>query len=73
MKRTLLFAALISCIGLVQAQDCFTELPDHKKPCSEEWEGVKGIHAAWGTSDVRYSWHSLPNLRELKHAETLCA
>ena len=73
MKKTLLFTILIGCVGLIQAQDSFTELPDHNKPCIEEWKGVKGIHAAWGTSNVRYDWHSLPNIKELKRAETLCA
>ena len=73
MKKTLLFAILIGCTSLIQAQESFTELPDHNKPCIEEWEGVKGTHAAWGTSNVRYAWHSLPDIKDLKHSETLYA
>ncbi|MBR4312340.1 MAG: DUF4091 domain-containing protein [Bacteroidaceae bacterium] len=73
MKKLLLFAALISGALLTQAQDIFTELPDHRTPAAQEWKGVKGIHAAWGTSDVRYAWHTLPQRDELKNKETLTA
>ena len=73
MKKLLLFVALISGALLTQAQDIFTELPDHRTPAAQEWKGVKGIHAAWGTSDVRYAWHTLPQRDELKNKETLTA
>lgn len=73
MKKTLLLATLISCTILVQAQDTFTELPDHKSPIAQEWKGAKEIHASWGTSDVRYAWHSLPDIKTLKRTETLTA
>ena len=69
----LLFISLISCIRFIQAQDVFTELPDHRAPIAKEWQAVKGTHAAWGTSDVRYAWHSLPNIKDLKRIETLTA
>ena len=73
MKKTLLLTALIGCTCLVKAQDTFTELPDHRTPVAEEWKGVKNLRAAWGTSDVRYAWHSLPDTKVLKRAETLTA
>ena len=72
MKKLLLFAALIGGALLTQAQDTFTELPDHQSPIAAEWEEVKGIHAAWGTSDVRYAWHALPHT-ELSNKVTLTA
>lgn len=73
MKKTLLLTALIGCTCLVKAQDTFTELPDRRTPVAEEWKGVKNLRAAWGTSDVRYAWHSLPDTKVLKRAETLTA
>ena len=73
MKKTLLLAALIGCTFLVKAQDTFTEFPDHRTPVAEEWKGVKNLRAAWGTSDVRYAWHSLPDTKALKRTETLTA
>ena len=60
-------------VGLLWAQDVFTELDDHHAPIVAEWQGVKGLHAAWGTSDVRYAWHALPDVKALKQAETLTA
>ena len=71
MKKILLLAAFVGCAGLIQAQDSFTEHPDHRTPVAEEWREVKGIRAAWGTSDVRYAWHALPET--LRHTETLTA
>ena len=73
MKKTLLLASLIACTSLVQAQDTFVERQDHKAPIAEEWAGIKGIHAAWGTSDIRYAWHSLPDTKLLSRTETLTA
>ena len=74
VKKILLFAiGLIGSGYLAQAQDSFTEFTDHKKPVVEEWKGVKDTRAAWGTSDVRYDWHMLPDAKMLKHAETLTA
>ncbi|MBR3860041.1 MAG: DUF4091 domain-containing protein [Bacteroidaceae bacterium] len=73
MKKTLLLAAFIASTCLGQAQESFTELPDHEASIAEEWKGVKNIRAAWGTSDVRYTWHSLPDVKTLKRSETLTA
>lgn len=73
MKKTLLLAALIGVACLAHAQDTFTETPDHKTPVAEEWKGVKNIRAAWGTSDVRYDWHAIPDTKALKRSETLTA
>ena len=73
MKKTLLLVVLLSCTIFAQAQDTFTELPDHEAPIAESWQGIKNIQAAWGTSDVRYAWHSLPDAKTLKHTETLTA
>ena len=73
MKKTLLLAALIGTACLAHAQDTFTETPDHKTPVAEEWKGVKNMRAAWGTSDVRYDWHAMPDTKALKRSETLTA
>ena len=73
MRKILLFTLFCGFISLAQAQDVFTELADHKVPIVAEWQGVKGIHAAWGTSNVRYAWHSLPDIKTLKKSETLTA
>ena len=73
MKKTFLLAALVGCTCLVQAQDTFIETPDHKQPVAEEWKGVKNIRAAWGTSDVRYAWHSMPDVSQLDKKEVLTA
>ena len=73
MKKTLLLAALIGCTCLTQAQDTFIETPDHKQPVAEDWKGVKNIRAAWGTSDIRYAWHSMPDVANLAKSETLTA
>lgn len=73
MKKTLLLSALIGLTCLMQAQESFTEFPDHQLSISEEWKSIKNIRAAWGTSDVRYAWHSLPDIKALKRSETLTA
>ena len=73
MKRILLLIAFIGNLCSTQAQDTFTELPDYQQPILEEWQGVKGIRAAWGTSNVRYAWHSLPDTKTLRRTETLTA
>ena len=73
MKKTLLLAFLLGFTCLTQAQDTFTELPDHQTPQAEEWKNIKGTHAAWGNSNVRYAWHSLPDAKALKQKETLTA
>lgn len=73
MKKTLLLSALIGLTCLTQAQESFTEFPDHQLPIAEEWKSIKNIRAAWGTSDVRYAWHSLPDIKALKRSETLTA
>ena len=72
-KRSILFAILIGGVCLAKAQDSFIEQPDHKAAVVEEWEAAKDTHAAWGTSDVRYAWHSLPDHKSLKQNETLTA
>ncbi len=73
MKKTLLLTILLGFTGLTQAQDSFIELPDHHTPLAEEWKDIKGTHAAWGNSHVRYAWHSLPDTEALKQKETLTA
>lgn len=73
MRRTLILTAIIAFAYMVQAQDAFTESFDHRVSITEEWKGVKNIHAAWGTSNVRYVWHALPNTKELKRSESLNA
>ena len=73
MRKLLIFAIFVCSVGSIQAQDSFIECPDHVSPTIEEWENVKGIHAAWGTSNIRYAWHSLPNVDRLKSAEKLTA
>ena len=73
MKKAFLLAALVGCSCLAQAQDTFIETPDHKQPVAEDWKGVKNIRAAWGTSDIRYAWHSMPDVANLAKSETLTA
>lgn len=71
--RKILLLAMGFTMCTSQAQDTFTELPDHMVPVSEEWENTRSTHAAWGTSDVRYAWHSMPDTKTLKRSETLVA
>lgn len=73
MKKALLFIALISTVCLIHAQDAFTETADHRTPVTEEWKGVRNIRAAWGTSDVRYAWHAMPDVGTLKRVESVTA
>ena len=73
MKKIGLLVALASLTGWVQAQDTFIETPDHLLPYGEEWQGTKTIRASWGSSDVRYAWHALPDAQSLHHQETLTA
>ena len=73
MKKTLLLAAFIGIACLAPAQDSFIEVADHKASVTEEWKGVKNMRAAWGTSDVRYDWHAMPDTKALKRSETLTA
>ena len=73
IMRKILLLAMGFTICTSQAQDTFTELPDHMVPVSEEWENTRSTHAAWGTSDVRYAWHSMPDTKTLKRSETLVA
>lgn len=68
-----LAAGIIGCSCLTQAQDSFVELTDHKLPIVEEWKGTKDTRAAWGTSDVRYTWHTMPDVKALKRSEVLTA
>ena len=71
--RKILLLAIGFTICTSQAQDAFTELPDHMAPATEEWENTRKIHAAWGPSDVRYAWHAMPDTKALKRSETLAA
>ena len=71
--RKILLLAMGFTMCTSQAQDTFTELPDHMVPVTEEWENTRSTHAAWGTSDVRYAWHSMPDTKTLKRSETLVA
>ena len=73
MKKTLLLVALAGSTCLAQAQTPFTETADHREPVSSEWKGVKNIRAAWGSSDVRYMWHAMPDTKALNRSETLTA
>ena len=70
-KVLLLAFGLIGCT--CKAQDAFVETNDHKISISEEWKDIKDTRAAWGVSDMRYDWHSLPDTKALKRSETLTA
>ena len=63
----------MGCTSLAQAQDTFTESNDPTQPTAQEWQATRGIHAAWGTSNVRYAWHAMPETKELKRTATLDA
>lgn len=73
IMRKILLLAMGFTMCTSQAQDTFTELPDHMVPVTEEWKNTRSTHAAWGTSDVRYAWHSMPDTKALKRSETLVA
>lgn len=73
MKKTLLLMALAGSTWLAQAQTLFTETADHQEPVAAEWRGVRNIRAAWGSSDVRYAWHAMPDTKVLTRSETLTA
>ena len=72
-KIMFLAAGIIGCSCLTQAQDSFIEFADHKLPIVEEWKGIKDTRVAWGTSDVRYTWHTVPDVKALKRSEVLTA
>ena len=71
--KIILLAAFIGVFFVVKAQDTFIEQPDHMKPAAEEWEGVKSLRAAWGTSNVRYAWHLCPDTKALEQNCALTA
>ena len=73
MKKALSLLSAIACTCFMQAQTPFTENPDHQYPNSAEWQSCKSIRAAWGNSDVRYAWHTMPDTKNLKQKETLTA
>lgn len=73
MKKSLLLAAILSITSPIHAQDTFTEYADHQVGIAEEWKDVKNIQVAWGTSNKRYAWHSLPNTKTMKRTERLYA
>ncbi len=56
-----------------KAQQPFIETPDHICSTASEWKSCRGINAAWGSSDVRYAWHAMPDIKTLKGKETLTA
>ena len=48
----------------------YTELPDPMQPVPREWAMVKTPHVSWGSTDVRYAKHKVPQLKQqntLKH------
>ena len=63
----------MGCTSLAQAQDTFTESNDPTQPTAQEWQATRGMHATWGTSNVRYAWHAMPETKELKRTATLDA
>lgn len=73
MKKTLLLVTLIGLAHLGHAQTPFVETPDHQTPNVEEWRGTKGTRAAWGSSDIRYAWHSMPDTKALSRTQTVTA
>ena len=73
MKTKVLLLAFGLIGNTCKAQDTFAETADHKNPIAEEWKDIKDTRAAWGVSDVRYDWHSLPDTKALKRSETLTA
>lgn len=42
----------------------YTELPDPVQPVSREWTVVKTPHVSWGSTDVRYAKHKVPQLKQ---------
>ena len=42
----------------------YTELPDPVQPISREWTVVKTPHVSWGSTDVRYAKHKVPQLKQ---------
>lgn len=42
----------------------YTELPDPMQPVSREWAMVKNPHVSWGSTDVRYAKHKVPQLKQ---------
>ena len=74
MKKIALLLALAGFTGWMQAQDTFVETTDHRLSIAQEWKAVQStIRAAWGSSDVRYAWHSLPDVQSLHRHEQLTA
>ena len=73
MKTKILLLAFGLISYTCKAQDTFVETTDHKVPITEEWKDVKDTRAAWGTSDVRYDWHTAPDVKALKRSEVLTA
>ena len=73
MKKTLLLTWVMAFASLAMAQQPFLETPDHVFPIAEEWQSCKNIRAAWGSSDVRYAWHAMPDAKSLHQRETLTA
>ena len=73
MKKTLLLLLSMAFAYMAKAQQPFTETLDHIEPVAEEWQSCKNIRAAWGNSDVRYAWHTMPDAKSLKQKEILTA
>ena len=42
----------------------YQELPDPTAPSDKEWVAVTSTQVSWGTTDVRYAKHQLPQLKK---------
>ena len=42
----------------------YQELPDPTAPSDKEWAAVTSTQVSWGTTDVRYAKHQLPQLKK---------
>ena len=43
--------------------ETYEELPDPTPPSDKEWAAVTTTQVSWGTTDVRYAKHKLPQLK----------
>lgn len=72
VMRKLLLSVFIAFSCLVNAQN-FIELSDPVRPVSAEWKGIKGVCAGWGSSDIRYAWHKIPDVESLERVRMVTA
>ena len=42
----------------------YVELPDPKTPSEKTWEPVRATNVSWGTTDVRYAKHAVPQIKQ---------